>query len=419
MDGDTSLTSFPFFYIRKIINLLQIVLDESNNAARRARANAEAMVKYKQRKLNIQNALFLRLIVDVDDADRGGRDDLECNTATSTSGVVAVPPPPPIARKIVTIQEEDSDIEEDRPSMERSESEAQGEGVASTNATLPHGDGAEDEHALEVVNEDNTSPPPTMLLSHPSTPPRVASSLSPTLPSDLANTPSPSSSRPPPLRSPSRRLMHAADALNCGNIHSRINQCSNHYSKCSNNSVSSSSHDGGNATRPGCDSKSSDTMDPRSISHSEMFSRYDEECNICLTQFQVGDSAAWSMQYGIMILSSSGSMMCGGAATTCDNSSGHPNNPRGGASLSNDEHDVCKHVFHEECISRWLLVRDGCPICRRSYFPATTTDANENAIDLEQGVSAEILSESGMGRVEGNNANRTTSLAVNMANEGE
>jgi len=51
----------------------QIVLDESNNAARRARANAEAMVKYKQRKMNIEKALFTRLIVDDDDDDNDDR----------------------------------------------------------------------------------------------------------------------------------------------------------------------------------------------------------------------------------------------------------------------------------------------------------------------------------------------------------
>ena len=114
-----------------------------------------------------------------------------------------------------------------------------------------------------------------------------------------------------------------------------------------------------------------------------MFSRYDEECNICLTQFQVGDSAAWSMQYGKMLLPLAGSnrTMCDGAATD-DNNPGLPRIRNVASSSLNDECGVCKHVFHEECISRWLLVRDGCPICRRSYFPA-------GEIDLEQGVNTE------------------------------
>lgn len=25
-------------------------------------------------------------------------------------------------------------------------------------------------------------------------------------------------------------------------------------------------------------------------------------------------------------------------------------------------------MFHDECMKRWLLVRDGCPICRRLYL---------------------------------------------------
>ena len=29
------------------------------------------------------------------------------------------------------------------------------------------------------------------------------------------------------------------------------------------------------------------------------------------------------------------------------------------------------HVFHDECMKRWLLVRDGCPICRRLYLGET------------------------------------------------
>ncbi|KAL7435858.1 hypothetical protein ACHAXH_004951 [Discostella pseudostelligera] len=383
----------------------QIVLDESNNAARRARANAEAMIKYKQRKMNIEKALFTRLIVDDDDEDDMGKSqggcpegaDLECAasaaaaaTTTRTGvGVGSAPPLPvaPFARKIVTIQEEDSDIEEQLPSMDRSEAQE----VSSTIAVMPNGNET-DEHALGDDNASNSSRATTAvitLLLPPTTPPRASStSLSQSLTTDhhhLANNTCSPSSRPSPLRSPSRRMMYA-DALNCGNhIHSRINACSNHVAKCSNNG-SGNHGGGGNATRilPGCSATTS--TDPRSISYSEMFSRYDEECNICLTQFQVGDSAAWSMQYGKMVLS-------GGTSSSSDFSNNHH---CGASSLtSNDENDVCKHVFHEECISRWLLVRDGCPICRRSYFAAITMMASAAAaadgtsanatIDLERG----------------------------------
>ena len=375
---------------------VQIVLDESNNAARRARANAEAMIKFKQRKLNIQNALYIRLIRE-NDVDEGksqcgpGREVLECSAAPAAAGV-DVPLPPKFERKIVTIHEEDSDIEEDLPSVDRIEVQD----VAPMIAAMPHGDNTE-EHALEDDNKRNTSPPSVSVLL-PSTPSRVVSSSSQTVTTDvapLANSTS-LSSRSSPLRSSSRRMMYA-DALSCGSIHSRINSCSNHYAKCG-NSVSSSCQVGaGNGPRPGYTGMS-DTTDSRSISYSEMFSRYDEECNICLTQFQVGDSAAWSMQYGKILLPLAGcnSTSCNGAATD-DNNPSHSWIRNGASSSLTDECDVCKHVFHEECISRWLLVRDGCPICRRSYFPTAAMSATtaavestpEGEIDLEQGVNNE------------------------------
>ncbi|KAL7459998.1 hypothetical protein ACHAXS_000468 [Conticribra weissflogii] len=57
-----------------------------------------------------------------------------------------------------------------------------------------------------------------------------------------------------------------------------------------------------------------------------------EECNICLSSFQVGDLAAWTRKGG------------------------------------------CVHAFHEECISKWLLVREGCPMCRRSFLLGESED---------------------------------------------
>lgn len=31
----------------------------------------------------------------------------------------------------------------------------------------------------------------------------------------------------------------------------------------------------------------------------------------------------------------------------------------------------CTHFYHEECISNWLVKKDGCPVCRRDYLTDT------------------------------------------------
>ena len=81
-----------------------------------------------------------------------------------------------------------------------------------------------------------------------------------------------------------------------------------------------------------------------------------EECNICLSAFQVGDRIAWSKNNGNI------------------------------NTESNTNDLICRHIFHAECIERWLLVREGCPVCRRNYFD-----------DLDVGGSR---GEDGMSRVE-------------------
>jgi len=57
-----------------------------------------------------------------------------------------------------------------------------------------------------------------------------------------------------------------------------------------------------------------------------------EECNICLAPFNIGDYISTKQQ----------------------------------------KHDStagirCRHIFHTPCIKQWLVVNDGCPICRRSF----------------------------------------------------
>lgn len=58
-------------------------------------------------------------------------------------------------------------------------------------------------------------------------------------------------------------------------------------------------------------------------------------CDICLTDYEVGDEVAWS------------------------------------------KNDACRHAFHKECIRDWLLRRPDCPLCRRNYLVDTSKEAQE------------------------------------------
>ncbi|KAL7510631.1 hypothetical protein ACHAXN_007624 [Cyclotella atomus] len=89
-------------------------------------------------------------------------------------------------------------------------------------------------------------------------------------------------------------------------------------------------------------------------SHDQSKVLMNEECNICLSAFQVGDRIAWSRT------KKSVSFEC----EYSNDSEGKVNSMR--CVLSKDT--ACHHIFHAECIERWLLVREECPVCRRNYF---------------------------------------------------
>lgn len=55
--------------------------------------------------------------------------------------------------------------------------------------------------------------------------------------------------------------------------------------------------------------------------------RGNDACFICLESFEVKDEVSWS------------------------------------------ENEECEHVFHHQCILRWLRKHDECPCCRRNYLP--------------------------------------------------
>ncbi len=152
------------------------------------------------------------------------------------------------------------------------------------------------------------------------------------------------------------------DALHCGGRRPHypdILSCdrSAAASYCGNNHTMIGGEGGGG----GAHVRSMSSYDARSgiIALSSIVSTYGEECNICLSQFQVGDHAAWRSRRG-----------------------------------ADDRGEVvpCNHVFHEECITRWLLVRDRCPICRETYFPESNSSSTGTIVapidvgrDLERG----------------------------------
>eukprot|EP00571_Detonula_confervacea_P017265 CAMPEP_0172312194 /NCGR_PEP_ID=MMETSP1058-20130122/17005_1 /TAXON_ID=83371 /ORGANISM="Detonula confervacea, Strain CCMP 353" /LENGTH=528 /DNA_ID=CAMNT_0013025585 /DNA_START=277 /DNA_END=1863 /DNA_ORIENTATION=- len=403
----------------------QVVLDESISATSRARENAEEQTKLEERKLNIKKVLLLRLIVEEEedgnekkkccnngDCGANGCDD-ECeqcqywkwenSTARESKEVCLAPKVTIVAsaaasnaskRGIISVQEDEDGKGNHLCEMK----------LASTYSQSIIANTKDDEHDIEEQNLDldnnenegvtatlsSTSAPSSPTVS-PLSPPHISPRASPRT-AQLISLPASTSPSRLSLSSPkqitnalncgSRRSF--TDALNCASNNSRMN-CSNHtIDLCSSihsaNCSSSSRH--GKLSSIG---NTTDTTTPTTIPLSAIISTYGEECNICLSQFQVGDRAAWSSKLHCHEKSNGSSSLPKNVGNDNDRTNTSGEAAVAVAGTEAEQCHGCKHVFHEECISRWLLVRDGCPICRRSYFTNENGNSGGDQVDLERG----------------------------------
>ena len=398
------------------------VMDESMTASSRARQSDEEAKKLDERKDNIKRALLSRLIVDETEQQEGERkkkiysdgdenvacegenkncscqgcqywhwenaeegktqkqpqegtaavlDEVELTAATNAAAFAIAGSNQRGA--IISIQEDSDEDEEeenqDQPSdvEEADIAKAQDEKIDIEAQTL-------DSNENKVPLSSPISSPLPSPSSSPRSSPRALQPASP------PTTPSRLSLSLDALNCGNRKS--PMDALNCGSTSSRLLNCSNHAITCN---MNAGKHKSNNSTNNNDNKKSTVST----ISLSAVIGTYGEECNICLSQFQVGDRAAWSKPQSVMGCDDPAATIAVAAAqdekeiSDClNNGSDHSNNVQG-----------CRHIFHEECISRWLLVRDGCPICRRTYFPEGVIDecGTDAAVpDVDEGRDLEV-----------------------------
>ena len=290
-----------------------MVMDESISASSRAQLNAEEHAKFKERKLKIKKALVLRLIVDQEELDLKE----ECTGSKALSAA-------------------EKEMEGD---------DLQGELKCATIALDEAA--AADHHGSNNMERTTTTEKQT---DETLTAPLSSTTSSSTVSPPTSPTTNPSSSLRATLTSPSRLL----SSLSCPNTAACNIAC-------------------GPTNFFNCSGVHGKLTAAHNISLTAFIGAYGEECNICLSKFQVGDSAAWSKHH------------CDTEHSTVD---GVIPNHIVPTQLENDVGNGCNHVFHEECISRWLLVRDGCPVCRRSYFSNVSDPIQE--VDLERGIEQTI-----------------------------
>ena len=360
------------------------------SATTRARNNALEQAKLEERKINIKKVLKFRLIVDDDDdvqskdgeggekGDEQDKDDPQAKVnvvCTSDSNCKCElcqywQWESPNAAKSTDVEESKKTVgggeEEEIPSDVQGDSTTSDIVISRRIITIQEEDDEEEVDKDAREKDVDVEAQEQEAIDEPSSPtPTAPLSSSQPLPNSSPQG-SPRTSQPSPASSPSRLSLPStpkkfsdalscgssrsgrsySDALSCGGSSAKLNCSHNHSSRKSEN-------------------KGKKNDDTPTVSFSDIALLYGEECNVCLAHFQVGDRVA----------------------------------------TSKNESTECSHIFHEECISRWLLVRDGCPICRRSYFPDAVSES-ANAADIESGME------------EGGDMRSSSSLvAVNMATE--
>jgi hypothetical protein len=309
------------------------VLDESSNAAHRARTDGHMARMFDERRDKIRAALITALLVDE------GRHDAGDNVAGSQSEA---------------LEQSASDTLEHTPA----------EDIAVTPAT-----------SQETCDSDNIAHPG----GHPATTaaPAVATEIPTSSSSSCVDFKRYADALQSSISSGTRFVCSPQNANHCSggggscsnSIHNGCNVSSHNsqHNPGSKQPNDHSSHFGGNGNNA--------TM---------LSILQNEECNICLSYFQVGDRIAWSCKNQAQFVGSS-------------SSSANDSSPNNGMTVKADS--VCRHIFHAECIERWLLVREGCPVCRRSYFedlqendPGQVTEGN---IDMRNHVVVESHEEDG------------------------
>jgi len=288
----------------------QAVLDESSSAANRAAADSEEQRKLEERKVRIGEVLWTRLIVDDEDevVEKGGHGasvngggDEEENQVNANYDKI----------------HEKSDLVDEEMGNEDAAAVVEGK-------TLAQDEDATAAAAATLATKQEDEEAPSFEETTIATVPSSSEETITTIPSNeavptIGTSPS-SSTAVAPSTPPSSPFRKYADALSCNNCHHHAtNYCNNHHINCNNDAAASSSP---------ANNKSSNNSSLTTITLSDIQQTYGDECNICLSTFQVGDRAAWSKHH----------------------------------------FNGCIHVFHDECMKRWLLVRDGCPICRRLYL---------------------------------------------------